>query len=152
MSDQKKIYPKLKLNDNHVTMKKFLKLTDLAEDLGISLEFLGDRICITDINRDPKLPPIYIEDIEGGSIEEFPINMEYKMTYDNPEYLEQERLKKEELSNQRKERERLEELKKTEKLALQKKAELEREEKRLKDEEIKEKALLADLKAKWEGT
>ncbi len=61
-----------KLTDTHPTQIKLNKLIDLAEELGISLEFDSGYCIVTDSER-PGIT-FKIEDIEGdeGSVYNFP--------------------------------------------------------------------------------
>lgn len=140
----KKIPERLKLKDKSSTMIKVMKLYDLAEELGIAIEFFGHAVVVSDRDRDSKLPYLYMEDIEEGHyIDQFPPSTEFKLVYDNPEYLKQRRL--ENVAYQA-ERNKKEEAAKTLKLAEEAK---EKEERRLANIE-REKKLLAELKAKYE--
>jgi hypothetical protein len=89
---EKKIYPYLKLKDNHPTMVKLNKLYELAEELGISISFGPQRTFVEDRDRDNSLPPLILEDIDNGeSIQEWPPTFEYKVYYDNPAHRAKEK-------------------------------------------------------------
>jgi hypothetical protein len=137
----KKISPRLKLKDNHPTMVKFYKLMNLAEDLGISFAVHSSRWEVIDSDRDPNLPPLWLEDIEDGlnSMGEFPPITECKMVYDNPAYLEEQKRLAEEFQAAQKvkkeEEQRAKDFEKARLKALQ---------------EAQEKLLLKNLKLKYE--
>ncbi len=142
MSD--KIYPKLRLRDNHPTMVKLTKLYNLAEELGITLNFMHARaVVVYDKERDPNLPDLLMEDLEDGhTIENWPPTFEYKVIYDNPAYLaEEKRLNEERQKKQKEEQEKLEAARKA-----KEKAEQERKEREL---ELKERTELARLQTKY---
>lgn len=134
---------RLILKDNHPTMVKFNKLSDLAAELGISVSFCGHRTIVEDNERDNSLPTLYMEDIEtNDSMGEFPPAIEFKLVYDNPAYLKQQ---KEECDNYRRtQEEAAAKKKKADELA-----EEERKERAAKEKEKAEKKLLAELKAKY---
>jgi hypothetical protein len=141
----KKISRRLQLKDNHPTAQKLAKLCELADELGISISFYSYRTVIEDTDRDPKLPPLYLEDIETGEgMDEFPFQMEYKLVYDNPEWIAQEAREREE-----RERARVEEAER------KRKAEEEKQraaaEKARRTKEQRERELLAVLKDKYEN-
>lgn len=139
-----KIARTLRCKDNHPTMQKYIKLAELAEELGISLYFSAGRCIVNDRDRDSNLPTIYLEDIEDQFVYDFPYTFEYKMIYDNPVYLEEQKKESAEKARKRE----IEEKRKAEEAAA-KKAE---EEKRKAEElECKERALLLDLKRKYES-
>jgi hypothetical protein len=143
MSDEKKLPEYLRLTDNHPTSIKVAKLCDLADKLGISFAFSGQRVIVEDRDRDKKLPPLYLEDIEDHHwFEEFPFTTEYKLVYQNPEWLAKRKKEQEEYYAKKEEEARLVK----EKLAAQAKAEAE---KRARETEARERRMLADLKAKY---
>lgn len=108
MSEPKKISRRLVLKDTHPTAVKISKLMDLADELGISISFLHQKVLIEDKDRDANLPPLYCEDIEEGHwFDSFPFETEYKLAYVNPEYLAQEKKEHEERIRLRDEQERL---------------------------------------------
>jgi hypothetical protein len=85
------ISKRLVLKDNHPIAEKFNKLCALADELGISIVFLGQSTILQVADRERDLPPILIEDIEcGEGIGEFPPGTECKLVYDNPAYLAQQ--------------------------------------------------------------
>ncbi len=116
-----KIPQYLRLKDNHPTIIKLNKLTDLAEKLGLCISFYNHRCLLEDRDRDKNLPSLYIEDIEGGfsNVNSFPNEMEYKVTYENPAYLAEEKRIYEEAM-------KLQKIKEAEKLALEEKSKKER--------------------------
>jgi hypothetical protein len=137
---------RLVLKENHPTMIKLEKLWRLADELGLHIGFHGHRTSLEDNDRDPKLPMLFIEDIESDDgPQDFPPATEFRVVYDNPDYLslvekenadrrtreEEEKRQKEELKRQREEAEA----------------------RRMADElEKKERVQLARLKAKYEAT
>lgn len=139
-----KIAPRLRLKDNHPTAIKIAKLCDLADELGITLSFYGQRVVVEDREREKNLPPLYLEDIEDGHwFEEFPFSTEYKLVYDNPEYIAQQKKEQEERDRKREEelriaKERAEEVRKRE------------EARRAAQIEASERKQLAELKEKYE--
>lgn len=144
MSD--KICKQLRLKDNHPTMVKLNKLYDLTEELGISLTFVNARaVIVHDNDRDSNLPDLLMEDLEEGhEIEHWPPTFEYKVVYDNPAYLaEEKRLNEERLKN-RKEAEAIMEAQRKAK----EQAEKERKEREI---ELKERAELERLQNKYKG-
>ena len=144
---QENIPKRLKCKDNHPTMVKLMKLNDLAQELGISIEFLSHKTIVTDSDRDPNLPHICLEDIEEGIshyINSFPLETEFRLVDDNPKYLEEEK--------------KLHEEQMTKIKALADKARAEEEARKKEAEEAKkreivakEMQLLAELKAKYES-
>src|SRR5574339_247322 len=140
-----KIAPRLRLKDNHPTAVKIAKLCDLADELGIGLSFYGQRVVVEDRDRDKNLPPLYLEDIEDGHwFEEFPFATEYKLVYDNPEYIAQQKKEQEERDRVRAEEARV--IKERTKAKAKAKAE-----RRARKQEARERQQLAELKAKYEG-
>lgn|SRR5574337_232066 len=133
----------LKLRDNHPTMVKLYKLYDLAEELGISISFGSHRTIVDDNERNKDLPPLYLEDIDNGeSVQEWPPTTEFKVYFDNPEYLAKEKAENEARDKQRKEEEAKREADRKAKEQAQKEAAKRAEEQR-------ERAELARLKAKY---
>lgn len=100
MTNDKKIFPYLKLKDNHPTM---VKLYDLAEELGIHISFGSHRTAIQDNDRDSSLPTLFLEDIDNGeAIQEWPPTFEFKVIYDNPAHLAKQKEEQEEYNKTRK--------------------------------------------------
>ena len=140
---ESKVSRYLKLKDNHPTMVKLNKLYDLAEELGISISFGQHRSFVNDRDRDDKLPPLVIEDTDNGEpIQEWPPVFEFKVIYDNPAYLAQEKAEQDERNKKRKEEEAKRE---SERKAKEEADRLARE----RAAEQKERAELARLKAKY---
>jgi len=72
-----------RLKENHPTYQKFLKLYNLAEKLGISLEFIGDQCFLVDFDL-PKIR-FQVKDIEPNHIlTSFPYPTEFEITYQKP--------------------------------------------------------------------
>lgn len=143
MSEGKKVSQYLKLKDNHPTMVKLAKLYDLAEELGINVSFGSMRSFVNDRDRDSKLPPLIIEDVDNGeAIGEWPPSFEYKVYYENPEYIAQQEAERKERDAKRKQEEDEREVQRKAK----EKAEKEARERAI---EQKERAELARLKAKY---
>lgn len=133
----------LKLTDNHPTMVKLYKLYDLAEELGISISFSSHRSFVSDRDRDESLPPLIIEDTDNGeAIGEWPPCCEFKVYYDNPAYLAEQKAELEERNRLRQEEENKRE-------SARKAKEKAEEEARMRALEQKERAELARLKAKY---
>lgn len=145
MSASQKIAHRLVLKDTHPTAIKIAKLCDLANELGISLSFYHQRVLVDDNDRDKNLPPLYLEDIEENHwVESFPFEMEYKLVYENPAYVAQQKQEQEE-------RERAEYLAlKISREKEEQKAKAEAEE-RAKALEARERRLLSELKDKYES-
>lgn len=143
MTAEKKISQYLKLKDNHPTMVKLAKLAEVAEDLGISISFGHYQAHVHDRDRDESLPPLVMEELDGGeAIGEWPPIFEYKVIYDNPAYLAQQKAEREEYDRKRKEEE--------DKRESERKAKEDAEKaRRAKAEEQRERAELARLKAKY---
>lgn len=79
----------LRLKSTHPTAKKFDKLCQMADKLGISIEVYSHRMFLTD--HDHENTVFYIDDIEDaaggpgdGSFTSFPPTTEYKITYEDP--------------------------------------------------------------------
>lgn len=143
MSTEKKIFPWLKLKDNHPTMVKLYKLYELAEELGIHISFGSHRTIVQDNDRDEKLPPLFLEDIDNGeAIQEWPPTFEFKVIYQNPEHVAKEKAEQEERDRVRK----AEEAKREADRKAKEKAEADA---RKRAEEQRERAELARLKAKY---
>lgn len=88
----------LRLKDNHPTMQKLEKLFALADELGISISFNAHGpATVYDSNRATvDLPPFSLQDIDNPEypMEHFPPTLEYRVIYENPEWLAtQERVK-----------------------------------------------------------
>jgi len=97
---------RLWLKDNHPTMVKFNKLCDYAEELGLTISFCNNSTVIEDTKRDPKLPTLFVEDNEDGTpVGVFPPGLEFKVVYENPEYLTQKKQEDEAYSRMRAEEE-----------------------------------------------
>lgn len=133
MENTKPPAKRLRLKDSHPVMQKYNQLWELADSLGITLEFYGHRTILIDNETDKCYD---VDDIEGSAISTFPYPLEVKLTFDNPAFAEYES-KINEVSN----RERLEE----EKALKKAKAEAEAEAKRKAEEALK-KAELNELK------
>lgn len=145
MNEPKKIARRLVLKETHPTAVKISKLMELADELGISISFLHQRVLINDRDRDENLPPLFLEDIENDHwFESFPFETEYKLVYANPEYLARE--KAEEMERLRI---RAEELRVSREKA-EAAAKLELEE-RARSLEARERRILAELKEKYES-
>lgn len=143
MSTEKKISPLLKLKDNHPTMVKLYKLYELAEELGISISFGSHRTFVQDKDRDDKLPPLFLEDIDNGeAVQEWPPVFEFKVYYQNPAYVAKVQAEHDERDKARK----AEEDKREADRKAKEKAEAEA---RARENERKERAELARLKAKY---
>lgn len=145
MTEQKKISRYLRCNDNHPTMIKYRQLADLADELGISLYFESGVCIVRDRDRDSRSPDLYLQDIEDQYVFSFPYDLDYKMIYDNPIYLEDQKKKHEEYVKKKEE----EILKKKAEEILRKEIE---ERKRLEKCEASERTLLANLKKKYESS
>lgn len=144
ITDLAKIGKTLRCRESHPTVQKYIKLSDLAEELGISLAFESGCCIVYDRDRDHNLPPILLEDIEGNDrrIHTFPYEFEYKMVYDNPEYLEAIRKDGEERNRKRQEELARKAAEEASKQAAQAK-------KKAEELELKERAILAELKRKY---
>ena len=92
MDEVKKISKRLFLKDTHPTMVKINKLYDLAEELGISFHFESGCCLVLDNDRDSNLPDLLLEDIEENHhVNSFPVVTEFKVVYDNPAYLAEQK-------------------------------------------------------------
>lgn len=121
-------------------MVKIDKLTAFAEELGISFTF-DCGVCVVN-DRDAKLPKFFAEDLEGGEIDSFPFLFDFKVIYDNPDYLEAERKKQEEARIKYAEEQKVKAEAKAKKLEEEKR----KEEMKLREAELK---LLEKLKEKY---
>lgn len=134
----------LRCRDEHPTVVKLQKLFDLADELGISFEIIEQSCVVYDSERDSNLPGLQLQDIETGDFGGvFPPPLEYKLIYDNPVYLKEQQDRLEE--DRRLSKERAETLRlqfEQEKIANEKKKQL--------VIEAKERALLSELKLKYE--
>ena len=143
MSDKQPIAQVLKLKDAHPTMIKLNKLYDLAEELGIRISFGTRETLVHDLERDNKLPPLLLQDLDNGeSIQDWPPCFEYKAVYRNPAWLAKETAENEERTKAR--------------VADFAKQESERQAKeqaiadaQAREQELKERAELARLKNKY---
>ena len=137
---------RLRLKDNHPTAIKLIKLFDLADELGIRLSYQSQGgIRVEDKDRDSSLPPLYLEDIEDDHwFEEFPPSTEYKLVYENPDFLKQQALANLAYSA------KIEEKKRIEKEVAEAKIKADRE-KRIQEQEAQERQQLAELKMKYES-
>jgi len=143
MSTEKKIFPWLKLKDNHPTMVKLYKLYELAEELGIHISFGSHRTVVQDNDRDTSFPPLFLEELDNGeTIQEWPPTFEFKVIYQNPEHIAKEQAEMQE-------RERAREVERTQREEKRKAQELAEKEARKRAEEQRERAELARLKAKY---
>ena len=136
---------RLVLKDTHPTMVKFNKLYALAEELGISISFYNHTAIVEDKDREKNLPPLHLEYVDGSDFDSsFPPVFEYKLVYDNPAYLEeQRRLLDERVAKQE-----------TERLATEtklKEANALAEKKRQEQFEARERAELARLQEKYKN-
>lgn len=101
MSD-KKLSQYLRLKDKHPTMVKLAKLANYAEKLGISLSFGHYHAYVEDRDRDKSLPPLIMKDLEDGEMgAEWPPIFEYKVVFENPEYIAQQKAEQEERDKKR---------------------------------------------------
>lgn len=140
----------LRLKENHPTAKKFFKLCQEADKLGISLEVYADRMSLTD--KDQPNVIFLVDDVEGEkgdrSFSSFPPPTEWKILHEDLVY----RAAQEEAAE--KERQRL-----AAERAAKEKVEAERrlaaETKRLAEAAIAkekwERNLLVELKKKYES-
>lgn len=143
MSDKNPMSPLLKLKDNHPTMVKLYKLYDLAEELGIGISFDRYQTVITDSARDSNLPPLLLQEIDGAeSVKEWPPLFEYKVVFQNPEWLAKDDAEKEQRALARKNDFAKQE---AERKAKEDAARLAK----LQEQELKERAELARLKNKY---
>lgn len=145
MNEPKKIARRLVLKDTHPTAVKISKLMELADELGISISFLHQRVLIKDRDRDASLPPLFLEDIEDNHwFESFPFETEYKLVSENPEWINQQNKEHEERVAKEEEARRIQ----AERKLL---AEKQAAEERAKALEARERRLLAELKEKYES-
>lgn len=94
-----KIHKFLRLKDTHPTMVKLNRLIDLASELGISISYSDNMVVVSDKDRDPKLPHLFLQDLDSSDYppSDFPPIFDFKIIYDNPEYLENcDKIQKEE--------------------------------------------------------
>jgi len=139
----KKVSRSLRLTENNPTMQKLTKLCELADELGISITFHQGGVCVVDNDRDDSLPDLYLEDIEPGHhVNNFPPCTEYKLIYDNPEYLVQQSRE----YYERRAREAAADAEKAAKAKAKAKAKAAR---RAAELEVSERHVLATLKAKY---
>jgi hypothetical protein len=118
---------------------------ELADELGISISFLHQSVLIRDKDRDEKLPPLFVEDVEDNHwFESFPFETEYKLVYENPEYLAQEKKDHDERIRLREEQERLDKEKAAQLIA-------EKTAGAARALEARERRQLAELKEKYES-
>lgn len=145
MSDKKLTTQFLRLKEKHPTAVKLSKLLALADELGIYICFDRFATIVIDKDRDEKLPPIYMEDLENGDpVKEFPAELEYRLIYENPVWAKEQQLKFEELQKKQSEEVAARKAKKEAE-------ELERKEAAARETERRERALLVELKAKYEN-
>lgn len=89
---EKKIAKRLVLTESNPTMAKVMKLWEITEELGLTLTFHGQTTIVEDKDRDPNLPMLRLEDIETlDGPQEWPPSCEFKLVYDNPEYLAEQK-------------------------------------------------------------
>lgn len=106
MSD-KPIPHLLRLKDNHPVMVKLMKLYDFAEQLGLSISFSHNGAIVED--RDWHGPMLKMYDIEDGAnsgVDEWPPATEFKVIYENPAWLAEEKRKAKEYLEQQEAEER----------------------------------------------
>lgn len=147
----KEISKRLVLRDSHPTMVKLQKIWAMAEDLGITISFEGTQACVvSDRDRDEKLPELVMEDVESGEgIGSFPPQFEYKVVFENPAYLaEQKRLADERIKKQEEE-ERIRKEKSRLASEAAKAREAEKARQRAIELEKEERTLLKTLQAKY---
>jgi hypothetical protein len=107
MSNDKKIPEYMRLKDTHSTMVKLDKLAAFAEELGISLNFFQQATFIQDNGLPQDHPQLRLEDTDNGeAISEWPPVFEYKVIFENPAYLADQKIKHEEYVKREAERER----------------------------------------------
>ena len=89
---EKKMPPRyMRLKETHPTMVKLDKLYQLAEELGIHIEFLGQATIVRD-EQVKGLPPCRMEDVDNReAISEWPPTFEYCLHYDNPAFIAAEK-------------------------------------------------------------
>lgn len=141
----------LRLKDNHATMGKLHKLMELAEELGIWLEFDQNYCLLHDRDREDTVFRVYDLDHEDEAVSDFPPALDFKVLMDNPAYTEWQKQEAERVRLQAEEASRVAEAKRKKQ---REEAELRRqEEARLAAIalEQKERAELARLKTKYEG-
>jgi hypothetical protein len=135
----------LRLKDGHPTAQKMQKLWQLADELGLHIEFYGHRTIVTDIDFPDRLYDMSDLENADDAVSDFPPGCEYTLRFENPEYTKYQEKLAEERDKQRKaEREA------AEAAAAEKKRREEEERRRC--QERQERAQLAELKAKYEGT
>jgi hypothetical protein len=131
----------LRLKENHPTMIKLMKLYAVADELGINISFHGVNAVLSD--KDNEDVYFYVQDVDDGeAIQDFPPATEFKIIFENPEFLkfQEEEAKQDRFRREQKEKE------KREKEA----ARRELEEKRIaKEKEMKDRALLRVLRERY---
>lgn len=135
----------LRLKEHHPVMQKVLKLYDRAEELGLKIYWSGQQVWVKD--QDQPNTKFYLEDIDNSSIwiSEFPPTFEFKMIFDNPEWIKQQEA--EENARIQKMKEALEQQEKERQLQL-----AAQEAERKAKVEAEERQLLAALKKKYEDS
>lgn len=139
----------LRLKEKHPTAKKFFKLCQEADELGISLEICADRMSLTD--RDQPNVIFFVDDIEDDrgdrSFSSFPPPTECKIIHEDLIHAAAEQKamddERKRLDNERAVKEKLE----AERRAA---AEIKRRAEAEIANEKRERELLAQLKAKYE--
>jgi hypothetical protein len=144
---------RLILKDNHPTMVKLDKLFGLAEELGLSFSFHHYGTSVHDSERDSNLPELIMLDADHQQDEgvmDFPPTLEFKLVYDNPAYLAEQKRLNYELVRANLEKKRLEDEAWAKKLAQEKELERIKQERLAQEKEIADRALYLELKARFE--
>ncbi len=132
------------LKDEHPLMVKFRKVCDLMDELGIGIDVGRYSSSIHDTSKDAKVGEVMIEDIDHPDqcVSFFPPTFEYKLVYDNPEYIRYQKKKNEEYQAAQKAAEIAKKNLENEKRLAAEAEEAKRKEKR-------EREALAELKRKY---
>lgn len=142
--NDKPVFRYLRLKDNHPVMEKLMKLSDYAEELGISISFSHHGTIVEDTDwHGPRL--VMSEIIDNGyenGVMEWPPATEFKIVYENPVWTAEEARKEEEY---RRQQEKLEAERQRNLIESNKRAEAQR----MEQLELRERVQLAALKTKY---
>jgi len=72
-----------RLTDKHPTMQKLQKLWELADELGIHIDFYGHRTVVTDDQYPDRIYDMIDLDSPDAAISEFPYAFEVALRFEN---------------------------------------------------------------------
>jgi len=86
ISNEKEPPHTLRACENHPTVQKINKLCEVAQELGVYVQFFGHRTFVTDKEFPGRLYDISDIGNSDEAISDFPPQLDYKLTFENPKW------------------------------------------------------------------